>query len=46
MPANDSDYARIEDAIKRIEARFPETANLEELAAAAGLIAYLESQTR
>jgi AraC family transcriptional regulator of adaptative response/methylated-DNA-[protein]-cysteine methyltransferase len=39
MPANDSDYARIEDAIKRIEARFPETANLEELAGAAGLSA-------
>ena len=39
MPDYQSDYARIEDAILRIEARFPQTASLEELAAAAGLSA-------
>lgn len=39
MPDYQSDYDRIEDAILRIEARFPHTASLEELAAAAGLSA-------
>jgi AraC-like DNA-binding protein len=39
MYNSESDYARIEDAIRCIEARFPETASLDELAAAAGLSA-------
>ena len=39
MSNPESDYARIEDAIRCIEARFPETAGLDELAAAAGLSA-------
>ena len=37
MPDHQSDYDRIEEAILRIEARFPHTASLDELAAAAGL---------